>query len=273
MIQELTKENLQKLGFKEADLSQLYNAIDTYNLQCNEGNVFVSKTENKLYTGIDFYRKIYLNNRSLRFPHNCPDLVNEYFDLALVEFLEKQKTVLGLLYNEEDQFNKFKSNEIERSQKRIEGQKEFISKQKHFKFESKENDIQICESYINFLNNKLYSNEKTNTTNRKAIKSDEILENEFDTIFKNNIGFTIFTKMFEFYKDDKNVLANFSFLFHAMEKDFLVCNQTKFREFLRNEKYNIEIEKIDSRQSGKTNKTKLYNSIRDNYQLNTLNAQ
>lgn len=160
MIDKLTKENLQKLGFKENDVNKLYNTIDTYNLQGSEGKVFVSKIENKIYTGIDFYRKIYLNNGSLRFPNNCPDLVNEYFDLALVEFLEKQKTVLRLLYNEEDQFNKFKSNEIKSMQIKIEGHKEFLLKMKRHPFESKENDIQICESYINYLNNKLFLKEK-----------------------------------------------------------------------------------------------------------------
>jgi len=107
----------------------------------------------------------------------------------------------------------------------------------------------------------------------KMEKPIELLKNENDKVFKNDAGFTIFTKMFEIYKDDKNALANFSFLFYAMEKDFLVCTQTEFREFLRDEKYNIEIDKIDSRQSGKTNKTKLYNSIKERYQSNTIKAQ
>jgi hypothetical protein len=98
------------------------------------------------------------------------------------------------------------------------------------------------------------------------VKPDEVLKNEFDKVFKNDIGFTIFTKMFELYKTENTHLANFSFLFYAMEKDFLVCSQTDFVKFLENDKYDVSIEKIDSRQSGKNRKSKLYNSIKESLQ-------
>ena len=107
----------------------------------------------------------------------------------------------------------------------------------------------------------------------ETFKPGAILKDELVKIFKNNIGFLIFTKMFERYKTEKNDLANFIFLFYAMEKDFLVCSQTEFRGFLRNEKYNIDIEKIDSRQSGNNKKTKLYDSIKEMYHNSTINAQ
>lgn len=103
----------------------------------------------------------------------------------------------------------------------------------------------------------------------ETIKPDEVLlKNEYVKIFKNDIGFTIFTKMFELYKTENTHLANFSFLFFAMEKDFLVCTQTDFVKFIENEKYNISIEKIDNRQYNwdKSKKSKLYNSIKDTLQ-------
>lgn len=100
----------------------------------------------------------------------------------------------------------------------------------------------------------------------KTNMPDEVKKNEFDKIFKNDIGFTIFTKMFELYKTEKTDLANFSFLFYAMEKDFLVCSQTDFVKFLENDKYNVSIEKIDSRQSGKNKKLLLYDSIKESLQ-------
>ncbi|EOG6896702.1 hypothetical protein ACLH3T_002068 [Flavobacterium psychrophilum] len=151
MILNLTIENLLKSGCNTDEANKLFNTSENYTLQCNNGNFYVSKPDNRFYTGIDFYKMIYFNIEGLRFPYNCPDLVNEYFGLALIEFLEKQKTILGLLFNEKDQFNKFISIEIERTQKRIDSQKEFLLKMKLHKFESKENDIQICESYINYL--------------------------------------------------------------------------------------------------------------------------
>ena len=91
MIDKLTKENLQKLGFKEADVKDLLNTTENYTLQCNEGNVFVSKPEDKLYTGIDMYRKIYFTEKNINFPFSCPDLFDEYFELSLAKFFEKQK--------------------------------------------------------------------------------------------------------------------------------------------------------------------------------------
>ena len=95
-----------------------------------------------------------------------------------------------------------------------------------------------------------------------------LLTNENIDIFKDDFSFTLFTKMYELYKDEKTRLANFSFLFFAMEEEFLVCNQVTFVKFLENEKYNISIEKIDNRQlTWKTSKkVKLYNSIKESLQ-------
>lgn len=104
-----------------------------------------------------------------------------------------------------------------------------------------------------------------NTDQPQQNQTDEVLKNEFDKIFKNDIGFTIFNKMFELYKVETKHLANFSFLFYAMEKDFLVCSQADYILFLRDEKFNIDIEKIDSRQSGTNKKSKLYNVIKEKY--------
>ncbi len=91
-----------------------------------------------------------------------------------------------------------------------------------------------------------------------------LIKNRYPHIFKDDFGFTLFTKMFEFYKDEGKHLANFSFLFYAMEKEFLVCKQVDFIRLLENEEYNIFIDKIDSRQIGSPTKTKLYNSVKDN---------
>ena len=81
-----------------------------------------------------------------------------------------------------------------------------------------------------------------------VITDEVLLKNEYITIFKNDLGFSIFTKMFELYKTEKTDLANFSFLFFAMNDDYLVCSQTDFVKFLEIETYNISIEKIDNRQ-------------------------
>jgi hypothetical protein len=154
MILELTIDNLLKSGCNVKDANELFNRNENYTLQCNEGNFYVCKSENRFYTGTDFYRKTCFENGSLKFPYNCPDLIPDYFDLALEKFLETQKTLLGSLYNEINQRNNFISLEVNNTQQRIETQKEFLLKMKHHKFESKENDIQICDAYIQFLKTK-----------------------------------------------------------------------------------------------------------------------
>jgi len=130
----------------------------------------------------------------------------------------------------------------------------------------------LYHSEVLFIDEKINEAQKElkQLQHNESVKSCKLIKNESETIFKNDIGFTIFTKMFEIYKGDKNILANFSFLFYAMEKDFLVCTQTEFKVFLRDEKYSIEIEKIDNRQwffdMNKNKKSKLYNSMKESLQ-------
>lgn len=189
MILDLTIENLLKSGCNTDEANELFNTSENYTLQCNNGNFYVSKSDNMFYTGIDFYRMTYFNNGSLRFPFKCPNLVPKYFDLALNEFLEKQKTILGILYNETDQFNKFISNEIERSQQRIESQKEFLLKMKHHKFENKENDIKICEGYIDYL--------KVKQQPQQISKP----KKEFKDFFKTDINISVIEKIQDDFKE------------------------------------------------------------------------
>lgn len=159
MILDLTIENLLKSGCNTDQANELYKTPDTYILQCNEGNFYVSKSNNKFYTDIDFYRMTYFNNGSLRFPLNCPNLASEYFDLSLTQFLQEQKETLGMLFDEKNQFKKFILNEIERTNSIIKSIKEYLEKMKHHKFKSKEVLINVCESYIDFLEAKALTSE------------------------------------------------------------------------------------------------------------------
>lgn len=92
---------------------------------------------------------------------------------------------------------------------------------------------------------------------------ERLLQNRYPRIFKDDLAFTMFVKMHEIYKDDRtHHLAKYSFLFYAMKKDeFIISSQIKYIEFLGD--YEISICKVDSRQSGLTNKTDLYNSIKE----------
>ena len=87
--------------------------------------------------------------------------------------------------------------------------------------------------------------------------------NPFPRIFSNNIAFQIFKSLHSNYKDKPNKTANYSFIYYAMGKDkFILCGGTEFKNFLSN-KYEIEIDRTDSRQSGKNNKTDFYNQVKE----------
>ena len=91
----------------------------------------------------------------------------------------------------------------------------------------------------------------------------QIKKNEFIDIFKNDLGYNLFLDLKENYKNTKNNLANYSFIFYALQKDYLVCSGTKFKDFLLN--FDISIDKIDTRQSGSNTKTSLFKSFEDKY--------
>ena len=94
-------------------------------------------------------------------------------------------------------------------------------------------------------------------------KPDEVKENKYLEIFKNDLGYSIFLELHNIYKLKPKQQAYYSFLFYALDKDYLVCSGSDFITFLS--KLNIHIDKIDSRQSGTNNKRDLFNSIQDKF--------
>lgn len=127
------------------------------------------------------------------------------------------------------------------------------------------NIMQFCYKFSAFVD-RCFNEQAALVQPQQTDKPDNLLlENKHPKIFKNDLGFSLFTKMHEFYREEvKTVQANFSFLYFAMEKDFLNCTQTSYIEFL--EGYDIFIDKVDSRQSGTNKKSKLYNSIKEQLQ-------
>lgn len=122
----------------------------------------------------------------------------------------------------------------------------------------------LANTTSSFLTNK--EPQQTEVTRKVEVKKNEYIE-----IFANDLGQTLFFELHNIYKGKKNKLANYSFLFYALEKNYLVCTGTKFKEFLSD--FDINIDKIDTRQSGTNNKTLLFNSILTRYSDNTIKAQ
>lgn len=261
MILELTIETLTKNGYTKELANKLVNeSADTYSLQCNEGNFYISKSENKVYTDIDYYRKIYFEIGNLKLPYNCPDLIPDYYSSALFNFLKKQETTLGILFSETDQTKKFIYNEIRKTQERIEAQKEFLKKMKHNSFESKEADIQICEAYIEYLNT------KTEPQQTKIIKSDEVEKELYNHIFKGN-AFEVWQSMYDSFQITENSRTDVKFMFEEMKKDGLIhktVNQKTFLDWLSEPPYQITIQKTSN--YSKTNvRNSIYHSAKQLY--------
>jgi len=99
--------------------------------------------------------------------------------------------------------------------------------------------------------------------NNEEVSVPTLFENPYEKIFKSNLGFTIYQKLHENFKDSVKYLANYSFIFYALQKDdFIICKGSDFKRFL-SEHYDIHIEKIDARQIGTNSKMKLYNAIKE----------
>jgi hypothetical protein len=152
MILDLTIENLLKSGCNEAEANKLYNCETDYNLQCNNGSFYVSKLENKFYTEIDYQRKKYFGSGNIAFPLECPDLIPDYFDLALNDFLLYEKGVLKSMFVEADQKAIFISRQIKAVKNEIDITKQKISKVPNFHFLHQKNSI--FNSYLEFLKRK-----------------------------------------------------------------------------------------------------------------------
>ena len=121
-------------------------------------------------------------------------------------------------------------------------------------------EIEFVENTIN----QLVQKDEHNEPQQKETKNpDEVKENKYLEIFRNDLGYSIFLGLHNIYKLKPKEQANYSFLFYALDKDYLVCSGSDFITFLS--KLNIHIDKIDSRQSGTNNKRDLFNSIQDKF--------
>ena len=121
-------------------------------------------------------------------------------------------------------------------------------------------EIEFVENTIN----QLVQKDEHNEPQQKETKNpDEVKENKYLEIFRNDLGYSIFLGLHNIYKLKPKKQANYSFLFYALGKGYLVCSGSDFITFLA--KLNIHIDKIDSRQSGTNNKRDLFNSIQDKF--------
>jgi hypothetical protein len=172
MIIKLTKENLQKCGFDNENIERLFEWDNHASFLFKDTCYYANNIEKKIYTEIDGYRKYYFENGRISFPMDCPDLIPNFFDLALKNYLYEQRLLLNTMFVEADQKEKFVLNEIEKVKRSIEGLKEDLKINIYLIRDNKKNQIDILDSYHNFLKNKLKElNQQIETSKPKLKKS------------------------------------------------------------------------------------------------------
>lgn len=256
------------IEFIENTLKQIFIYVDKkkdYHLQCNEGNFLYSGAENKLYTGREYFEKIYLSKDNLKFPINFPDLIPKYYDLSLEKYLSNEKNKAKEIFSKKWVAIEFVNSELEKLILSINGLNDFLDKNKHQSFKHKKEQLKYSKRYSEFLKDKLKELDKTEVekplqTENNAKKKTK--KNERIDIFKDDLGFTLFYELHEIYKNKNYQQANYSFLYYALEKEYLVCKGIDFINFLAEN--DIIIDKIDSRQYGTNKKSDLFNSIKAN---------
>ena len=100
--------------------------------------------------------------------------------------------------------------------------------------------------------------------NKSESNFNKTTSNLFPKIFVSDIGYTIFIRLHELYKDKaNNYLANYSSIFLNLKNDSLIfCQPSDYRQFL-SENYDVTIEKIDTRQNNdSSDKSIAYNAIK-----------
>jgi len=148
------------IEFIENTIRQIFVYVDSkepYTIEYNEGKYYYDTSENKLYTGIDFYRKSYFRSDKIEFPYNCPDLILEYYEISLQKYKEDEKQKSSIMYNEIEVTKEFINLELTRNSILIEGLSDAINRVKNtaFKSKSKIQLVKYCKRYDTILNNKL----------------------------------------------------------------------------------------------------------------------
>jgi len=120
-----------------------------------------------------------------------------------------------------------------------------------------------CPEFFDSTNERVIS--KNSISNNKNILETKELkkENPSPEIFRDFKSSNIFNKLFNQYGVSNKNLANYSFIYYAMQADgFIICSNSSFKQYLGG--LNIHIDKIDSRKSGYDSKrTPYYCSVRD----------
>jgi hypothetical protein len=262
MIIELTKENLQKCGFDEEQIIKLLE-WDKYDMFFFKDTCYyATNIEKKIFTEIDGFRKYYLENGIISFPMDCPDLIPNYFDLALKNYLDKQILLLNTMFVEADQKKKFVLNEIEKIKSSIEVLKEDIKIKIYFIRDNKKKQVDILDSYLNFLKNKLNGQPQQS----EIINVLEVKKELHNNIFTDN-AFYVWERLFENFNINETKRTDLRFMYEIMKYNGQIHKTVTVKNITDwiNETYNFNIDKLQYtsiKSTSNENRMSIYNLIK-----------
>lgn len=258
--QQLTGHLYYKdIEFIENTIKQIFIYVDEkkdYHCLCNDGNFLYSGAENKLYTGREFFEKIYLSKDNLKFPINFPDLIPKYYDLSLEKYLSDEKNKAKELFSKKWVTVEFISSEVKKLNELTNGLTESINSNKNQSFEHKKEQLKYCKIYSEFLKEKSKEIDK--------VEVDKPLQKEINKLKDNNSihpehnpnlwsldCYKLFKYLFDnYYKDSrkptKRQLTNIWFYMNEYDKIKYNLKATKdsYKLFIKNH-YDIEIKNFD----------------------------
>jgi hypothetical protein len=262
MIIELTKENLQKCGFDEEQIIKLLE-WDKYDMFFFKDTCYyATNIEKKIFTEIDGFRKYYLENGIISFPMDCPDLIPNYFDLALKNYLDKQILLLNTMFVEADQKKKFVLNEIEKIKSSIEVLKEDIKIKIYFIRDNKKKQVDILDSYLNFLKNKLNGQPQQS----EIINVLEVKKELHNNIFTDNT-FYVWERLFENFNINETKRTDLRFMYEIMKYNGQIHKTVTVKNITDwiNETYDFSIDKLQYtsiKSTSNENRMSIYNLIK-----------
>jgi|GEM_PF-4419973 len=157
-IEPLTEHKLKEYGFDKEVIENILNTTlkpheHTY---FTTNQIFVaSSVENKIFSGFAGARKHYFRNNNIQFPYKFPQLIKEYYDLKISEYLQKKKQKVGDIYFENIEKDIFIQDQILWANKEIEDSNQQKSTYKYNwnlpDIEKLIDKIEVLKSYVGFL--------------------------------------------------------------------------------------------------------------------------
>lgn len=158
-IEDLTEHKLKEYGFDKDTIENLLDANSKphEHRYYRKGQIIVaSSIENKIYSGFAGARKYYFRPNKIEFPFKFPQLIKEYHELKLFEYLTYQKGLMGSLFDEEFAKNIFEDNQTKFATREIEinlAQKAKCKYNYQLPISNEhQRNIDILQNYIGFLN-------------------------------------------------------------------------------------------------------------------------